>query len=155
MCLLLACASILSYSSRTTCSFRRGTLRAQLSVRSSSRLGLATRRSRYWRLPFPHAHVFHTGASGAQGQRIWSPLVRICVLKTLLEITRCTGRLAATLGAKSSFRKLPKRSVLTADISQLCGLIVEPSEPLALRLSSNLMIGVARCVNTVSSLLYL
>ncbi|PIL31935.1 hypothetical protein GSI_06639 [Ganoderma sinense ZZ0214-1] len=53
-------------------------------------------------------------------------------------------RLAATLGAKSSFKKLPKRSVLTADISQLCGLIAEPPEPLALRLSSNLMIGVAR-----------
>ncbi|KAL6309946.1 hypothetical protein BKA93DRAFT_722097 [Sparassis latifolia] len=48
--------------------------------------------------------------------------------------------LAATLGAKSSFRKLPKRSVLTADISQLCDLIAEPTEPLALRLSSNLMI---------------
>ncbi|KAI0801231.1 Rec8 like protein-domain-containing protein [Fomes fomentarius] len=52
--------------------------------------------------------------------------------------------LAATLGAKSSFKKLPKRSVLTADISQLCGLIAEPPEPLALRLSSNLMIGVTR-----------
>ncbi|KAI0363909.1 hypothetical protein BV20DRAFT_65414 [Pilatotrama ljubarskyi] len=52
--------------------------------------------------------------------------------------------LAATLGPKSSFRKLPKRSVLTADISQLCDLIAEPAEPLALRLSSNLMIGVAR-----------
>ncbi|KAI1797908.1 hypothetical protein LXA43DRAFT_969106 [Ganoderma leucocontextum] len=48
--------------------------------------------------------------------------------------------LAATLGAKSSFKKLPKRSVLTADISQLCRLIAEPPEPLALRLSSNLMI---------------
>jgi len=56
------------------------------------------------------------------------------------------ARLAATLGAKSSFRKLPKRSVLTADISQLCNLIAEPAEPLALRLSSNLMIGVARYV---------
>ena len=55
-------------------------------------------------------------------------------------------RLAATLGAKSSFKRLPKRSVLTADISQLCVLIAEPPEPLALRLSSNLMIGVARCV---------
>ncbi|KAJ7225526.1 Rec8 like protein-domain-containing protein [Mycena pura] len=52
--------------------------------------------------------------------------------------------LAATLGSKSAFKKLPKRSVLTADISQLCDLIVTPSEPLALRLSSNLMIGVAR-----------
>ncbi|KAJ6509522.1 Rec8 like protein-domain-containing protein [Mycena vitilis] len=52
--------------------------------------------------------------------------------------------LAATLGSKSTFKKLPKRSVLTADISQLCDLIATPSEPLALRLSSNLMIGVAR-----------
>ncbi|KZT30569.1 hypothetical protein NEOLEDRAFT_1126157 [Neolentinus lepideus HHB14362 ss-1] len=52
--------------------------------------------------------------------------------------------LAATLGSKSSFKKLPKRSVLTADIAQLCGLIVEPAEPLALRLSSNLMVGVVR-----------
>jgi meiotic recombination protein REC8, fungi type len=33
---------------------------------------------------------------------------------------------------------------MTANISQLCGLIADPQEPLALRLSSNLMIGVAR-----------
>ncbi|KAJ4486110.1 Rec8 like protein-domain-containing protein [Lentinula aciculospora] len=52
--------------------------------------------------------------------------------------------LAATLGSKSTFKKLPKRSVLTADISQLCELIAQPEEPLALRLSSNLMVGVAR-----------
>ncbi|TCD71548.1 hypothetical protein EIP91_008929 [Steccherinum ochraceum] len=52
--------------------------------------------------------------------------------------------LAATLGAKSSFRKLPKRSVASADIVQLCNLIADPPEPLALRLSSNLMIGAAR-----------
>ncbi|TFK41172.1 Rec8 like protein-domain-containing protein [Crucibulum laeve] len=54
--------------------------------------------------------------------------------------------LAATLGAKSTFTKLPKRSVLTADITKLCDLIAEPAEPLALRLSSNLMFGVVRCV---------
>ncbi|KAJ3779208.1 Rec8 like protein-domain-containing protein [Lentinula raphanica] len=52
--------------------------------------------------------------------------------------------LAATLGSKSTFKKLPRRSVLTADISQLCELIAQPEEPLALRLSSNLMVGVAR-----------
>ena len=54
------------------------------------------------------------------------------------------NRLAATLGSKSTFKKLPKRTVLTADIAQLCNLIVQPNEPLALRLSSNLMIGAAR-----------
>lgn len=55
-------------------------------------------------------------------------------------------RLAATLGSRSSFKKLPKRDVMGADIIQLCGLITEPAEPLALRLSSNLMVGVARYV---------
>ncbi|KZV95112.1 hypothetical protein EXIGLDRAFT_748273 [Exidia glandulosa HHB12029] len=52
--------------------------------------------------------------------------------------------LAATLGPKSSFTKLPRRSVLNADISELCDLIAEPKEPLSLRLSSNLMVGAAR-----------
>ncbi|KAF9453831.1 hypothetical protein P691DRAFT_771123 [Macrolepiota fuliginosa MF-IS2] len=52
--------------------------------------------------------------------------------------------LAATLGSKSMFKKLPKRSVMTADIAQLCDLIAEPAEPLALRLSSNLMYGAVR-----------
>ncbi|KAF7320350.1 RAD21/Rec8 N-terminal domain protein [Mycena kentingensis (nom. inval.)] len=54
------------------------------------------------------------------------------------------SRMAATLGSKSTFKKLPKRSILTADIEQLCNLIAAPEEPLALRLSSNLMMGVAR-----------
>jgi hypothetical protein len=54
------------------------------------------------------------------------------------------SRLAATLGARSSFKKLAKRDVMGADIAQLCDLIAEPAEPLALRLSSNLMVGVAR-----------
>jgi hypothetical protein len=58
-------------------------------------------------------------------------------------------RLAATLGSKSAFKKLPKRSVLTADISELCDLIASPSEPLALRLSSNLMVGAARYADQV------
>ncbi|KAI0669869.1 Rec8 like protein-domain-containing protein [Trametes maxima] len=62
--------------------------------------------------------------------------------------------LAATLGPKSSFKKLPKRSVLTADISQLCGLIAQPAEPLALRLSSNLMIGVARVYKVKEEIFY-
>lgn len=55
-------------------------------------------------------------------------------------------RLAATIGSKSVFKKLPKRSVMVADIAQLCDLIAEPTEPLALRLSSNLMYGAVRYV---------
>lgn len=61
-------------------------------------------------------------------------------------------RLAATLGSKSAFKKLPKRSVMTANISQLCQLIATPAEPLALRLSSNLLVGAARWVATVNFL---
>ena len=69
-------------------------------------------------------------------------------------VDRSGKRLAATLGAKSSFKKLPKRSVLTADISQLCGLIAQPPEPLALRLSSNLMVGAARYVLVLCALFW-
>ncbi|KAL5495434.1 REC8 [Sanghuangporus weigelae] len=61
--------------------------------------------------------------------------------------------LAATLGSKSSFKKLPRRSIQTADIPQLCDLIRHPSEPLALRLSSNLMVGVARVYKSRSFIL--
>jgi hypothetical protein len=72
-------------------------------------------------------------------------LHRFCFLPTLSLIDLLLFyRLAATLGSKSTFKKLPKRSVQTADIAQLCDLIAEPAEPLALRLSSNLMVGVAR-----------
>ncbi|KAJ8522580.1 hypothetical protein ONZ45_g871 [Pleurotus djamor] len=52
--------------------------------------------------------------------------------------------LAATLGSKSNLKRLPRRDVMTADISQLCTSIMQPTVPLALRLTSNLMVGVAR-----------
>ena len=55
-----------------------------------------------------------------------------------------TLRLAATIGAKASFKKLNKKFILNADISELCEQIVEPEQPLALRLSSNLLVGVVR-----------
>lgn len=64
--------------------------------------------------------------------------------RTEPDIHLLSARLAATLGPQSVFRKLPKRSVVSADITELCDQIVEPAEPLALRLSSNLMIGVVR-----------
>ncbi|QRV91011.1 cohesin subunit rad21 [Ceratobasidium sp. AG-Ba] len=51
--------------------------------------------------------------------------------------------MAATLG-KTSIGKLNRRNVLKADIGKLCELVAEPAEPLALRLSSNLLVGVVR-----------
>ncbi|KAF8642253.1 hypothetical protein AX16_009528 [Volvariella volvacea WC 439] len=63
--------------------------------------------------------------------------------------------LAATLGSQSTFKRLPKKSVLSADIKRLCDLIAEPEEPLALRLSSNLMIGVVRVYKAVKQELFI
>ncbi|KAG6857548.1 hypothetical protein H0H87_000147 [Tephrocybe sp. NHM501043] len=73
-----------------------------------------------------------------------SSLIVIVISRVKSSFKWRTSRLAATLGSKSAFKKLPKRSIITADIAQLCDLIAEPLEPLALRLSSNLLVGVAR-----------
>lgn len=91
------------------------------------------------------SHVFYLRAPLSTRQWFWSPLViDPHLLFILLVMLIAIRRLAATFGARSSFKKLPKRDVMGADIAQLCDLIAEPAEPLALRLSSNLMIGVAR-----------
>lgn len=80
---------------------------------------------------------------------LWS-VIRLNALDCRLKkLPRLLNRLVATLGSKSSFKKLPRRSIQTANIPQLCDLISHPSEPLALRLSSNLMVGVARCVHAL------
>ncbi|KAH7344963.1 hypothetical protein B0J17DRAFT_637758 [Rhizoctonia solani] len=55
--------------------------------------------------------------------------------------------MAATLG-KTSIGKLNRRNVLSANITKLCELVAEPAEPLALRLSSNLLVGVVRYVKS-------
>ncbi|KAI5477485.1 meiotic recombination protein REC8 [Pseudohyphozyma bogoriensis] len=54
--------------------------------------------------------------------------------------------LAATLGSKggSSFKKLTRKEVLGCDIAGACEKLIAPDEPLALRLSSNLLCGIAR-----------
>ncbi|KAG5437734.1 hypothetical protein PCANB_000447 [Pneumocystis canis] len=55
--------------------------------------------------------------------------------------------LAATLGSKSSLKKLQKKEILSVNVPKACEYLSEPPEPLALRLSSNLMIGVTRIFN--------
>ncbi|GJN91691.1 hypothetical protein Rhopal_004714-T1 [Rhodotorula paludigena] len=54
--------------------------------------------------------------------------------------------LAATLGSKgtTSVRKLSKKELLSCNVVKACEKVVSPDEPLALRLSSNLMVGIAR-----------
>ncbi|CAI2169597.1 853_t:CDS:10 [Funneliformis geosporum] len=56
-------------------------------------------------------------------------------------------RLAATLGSRSNFRKLSKKEVNSVDIVNACKYITTPPEPLALRLTSNLMVGISRVFN--------
>jgi meiotic recombination protein REC8 len=57
---------------------------------------------------------------------------------------RTSCRLAATLGAKSTVRKLSKRDIAACDITKTCDSVKDPSEPMALRLSSQLLYGVVR-----------
>nr|WJN25042.1 meiotic cohesin complex subunit [Farysia itapuensis] len=52
--------------------------------------------------------------------------------------------LAATLGNKSSVRRLSRKEVLAVNVSKACTLVRSPSEPMALRLSSQLLYGVVK-----------
>ena len=52
------------------------------------------------------------------------------------------SRLAATLGTRS--KKLTKKDLTAIDLSKTCELIAAPPEPMALRLSGCLLVGVAR-----------
>ncbi|KAJ3313116.1 Kinesin-like protein kif22 [Boothiomyces sp. JEL0838] len=48
--------------------------------------------------------------------------------------------IAATLGSKHSYKKLTKKEVNSVNVEKACEFIVSPPEPLALRLTSNLLI---------------
>jgi len=51
-------------------------------------------------------------------------------------------RLAATLGPKT--KRITRKQLTGVDLTRTCELIAEPPEPLALRLSGCLLVGVAR-----------
>ncbi|KAG5513818.1 hypothetical protein PMAC_000856 [Pneumocystis sp. 'macacae'] len=65
-----------------------------------------------------------------------------------------TIMLAATLGSKSSLKRLQKKEVLSVNVPKACEYLSEPPEPLALRLSSNLMVGVTRIFDQQYSFFY-
>ncbi|KAJ1548447.1 hypothetical protein HK096_001909 [Nowakowskiella sp. JEL0078] len=52
--------------------------------------------------------------------------------------------LAATLGTRASYKKLSKKEVNSVNLIKACDYITAPPEPLALRLTSNLLLGVTR-----------
>ena len=50
-----------------------------------------------------------------------------------------TCRLVATLGSKSSLKKVNRRAILDVDVPETCRIIITPEAPMALRLQSNLL----------------
>ncbi|RAL59177.1 hypothetical protein DID88_006733 [Monilinia fructigena] len=52
--------------------------------------------------------------------------------------------LVATLGSKSSTKKVTRKAILDVNVKKACHTILEPDAPMALRLQSNLLYGVSR-----------
>ncbi|KAF2810502.1 uncharacterized protein BDZ99DRAFT_443330 [Mytilinidion resinicola] len=52
--------------------------------------------------------------------------------------------LMATLGSKSSLKKVNRKAILSVDVAKACHTISAPEAPMALRLQSNLLYGVSR-----------
>ncbi|KAI9327188.1 Rec8 like protein-domain-containing protein [Zopfochytrium polystomum] len=63
---------------------------------------------------------------------------------------------ARSLGSSSSsgLKKLSRKEVSSVDVVKACNYLVDPPEPMALRLSSNLMMGAARVLGNQYSFLY-
>lgn len=49
------------------------------------------------------------------------------------------GRLVATLGSKSSLKRINRKQILEVDVEKACQTIVDPVAPMALRLQGNLL----------------
>lgn len=49
------------------------------------------------------------------------------------------SRLVATLGSKSTLKKVTRKAILDVDIPKACDTIVDPETPLALRLQASLL----------------
>ncbi|KAI2639315.1 Rec8 like protein-domain-containing protein [Xylaria nigripes] len=62
-------------------------------------------------------------------------------------ITYQVRTLVATIGNKSSTRKVTRKAIQDVDIQRACGKILEPGAPIALRLQGNLLYGVSRVHN--------
>ncbi|KAK9345461.1 Rec8 like protein-domain-containing protein [Lipomyces starkeyi] len=62
--------------------------------------------------------------------------------------------LIATLGSKSSLKRVNRKDILSVSIPEACNLIIHPPQPLALRLSSSLLYGVTSIYDQQSGFLY-
>ncbi|KAI0105640.1 Rec8 like protein-domain-containing protein [Nemania sp. FL0031] len=55
--------------------------------------------------------------------------------------------LVATIGSRSSTRKVTRKAIQEVDVQRACGKILEPGAPIALRLQGNLLYGISRVHN--------
>lgn len=62
--------------------------------------------------------------------------------------------LISTLGLRPSSKKLTKRDIQSTELPKVCQMIVNPSVPLALRLSSNLLYGASLVFKHQTDYLY-
>jgi len=60
-------------------------------------------------------------------------------LTLILKCSLLSTRLVATLGSKSTLKKVNRKDILDVNVSKACQTVMEPSAPLALRLQSNLL----------------
>lgn len=65
-------------------------------------------------------------------------------VRSLLPRLIDAGRLVATLGSKSSLKRINRKQILDVDVAKACQTIVDPVAPMALRLQGNLLYGVSR-----------
>lgn len=54
-------------------------------------------------------------------------------------LDRGAYRLVATLGSKSTLKKVNRKAILDVDVPKACETILAPEAPMALRLQSNLL----------------
>lgn len=57
----------------------------------------------------------------------------------LLPTSDTNGRLVATLGSKSSLKRINRKQILDVDVAKACKTIIDPVAPMALRLQGNLL----------------
>ena len=60
-------------------------------------------------------------------------------LQLLLPSTDRNGRLVATLGQKSSLKRINRKQILEVNVPKACQTIVDPAAHMALRLQGNLL----------------
>jgi hypothetical protein len=83
----------------------------------------------------------HTDTYSPDLAQIWrrNRVVSLEDARRLLPPTDRNGRLVATLGSKSSLKRINRKQILDVDVAKACQTIVDPVAPMALRLQGSLL----------------